>query len=472
MKRRSSLQNVNKSSFVGKVHSDIKKDYRMLKVLGRGAFSKVYQSQHRKSKLLRCVKKIDKLNFTKSQNESIKNEIKILTEVNHPNLLKIIEYYEKDDSLYIVTEYLEGGELFDYITKRKHFTEKNAKKIIKQVLKAISYMHNLNIIHRDLKPENIVFENAPNSEEEISNIKIIDFGTSRKVKREEILNTIMGTLFYIAPEVLKQSYGLECDIWSCGIILYILLCGYPPFNGDGDEEVVNNISLGKIIFLEEDWKGVSEGVRDLIRKMLIINPRERFTARECLEHRWFFEGEDCDLKKFGLFKFLKDFQAKTKFQSAILLYYVNFFDNNSDKELAQIFLELDRKGDGELTESELLVNFRSRDTQEGKDIVKDIMDKFDFDQNRTIGYDEFLVANFNFKKKLNERKIEKIFEFIDLDGNGFIDKDELKVFFRVSGDEEDGYIEDLIREVDLDGDGQISLKEFKYLMNEFLNKKK
>ena len=471
MKRRSNIEKVNKSSFVGKVHSDIKKDYRMLKVLGKGAFSKVYQAQHRKSKLLRCIKKIDKLNFTVNQNESIMNEIKILTEVNHPNLLKIIEYYEKDDSLYIVTEYLKGGELFDYITKKEFFTEKNAMKIIKQMLKAISYMHNLNIIHRDLKPENIVFSTDQDSEEEIINVKIIDFGTSRKVKREEILYSIMGTLYYIAPEVLRQSYGLECDIWSCGIILYILLCGYPPFNGDEDEDVIKNISLGKVVFLEDDWKNISDDAKDLISKMLILNPKERFTAKECLEHRWFSKNNKNkkDLKKYGLFKYLKDFKIKTKFQKAILLYYVNFFDNNSDNELAESFLELDKKGDGKLTESELLVNFQSIESKEGKKIVKDIMDKFDFDKNNTIGYDEFLVANFNFKKFLNERKIEKIFNLIDIDGNGFITEDELKTFFRISNNDEDIFIKNLIKEVDLDDDGQISGDEFKILMNQFLN---
>ena len=149
--------------------------------------------------MLRCVKKISKKNFTKAENENIMNEIRVLSEADHPNVVKIVEYYESLNSLYIVTEYLDGGELFDKIEEKTQFSEIEARKIISQIMSAVAYLHSLNFIHRDLKPENIIFERL---DKDNLNLKIIDFGTSRKIVKDEILTVRMGTPYYIAPEVL------------------------------------------------------------------------------------------------------------------------------------------------------------------------------------------------------------------------------------------------------------------------------
>ncbi len=159
------------------------------------------------------------------------NEIGILKEIDHPHVLNIIEYFEKNDNLYIVTEYLDGGELFEKIEECNNFSEIEAALIMKQILSAVSYMHKKNTCHRDLKPENIILEER--GKDKLS-LKIIDFGTSRKIGKDEKLRSKMGTPYYIAPEVLQLNYDSKCDIWSCGVILYIILCGYPPFNGSTD----------------------------------------------------------------------------------------------------------------------------------------------------------------------------------------------------------------------------------------------
>ena len=195
---------ISQKQFVGRVNEEISDNYEDIKLLGQGAYSIVILAKQRPTGILRCVKKIAKKNFTKAENENIMNEIKVLKEVDHPNVINIVEYYESLNSLYIVTEYLDGGELFDKIEQKSCFGENEVRKIMMQILIAVSYLHNLGFIHRDLKPENIIFEKL---DKDNLNLKIIDFGTSRKIVKDEILTVRMGTPYYIAPEVLKKNYN-------------------------------------------------------------------------------------------------------------------------------------------------------------------------------------------------------------------------------------------------------------------------
>ena len=190
--------------------------------------------------------------------DRFKQEITILQMLDHPNVLKLYEYFEDDKNVYLVTEICRGGELFDRIIEQEFFSEKVAAKIFKQILQSLNYCHNQGIAHRDLKPENFLFE----TNEESSDLKIIDFGLSKIIKSQgafnkeglsagkadkegggrkkelDRMNTRAGTPNYISPEVLAGNYGVECDLWSAGCILYILLCGYPPFYGDDDQEIL------------------------------------------------------------------------------------------------------------------------------------------------------------------------------------------------------------------------------------------
>ena len=195
--------------------------------------------------------------------DRFKQEIAILQQLDHPNVLKLYEYFEDDRNVYLVTEICKGGELFDAIIKNEYFTEKKAAKIFKQILQSLNYCHNQGIAHRDLKPENFLFE----TKKEDSDLKIIDFGLSKiiksnstteiagrdRVKNLDRMNTKAGTPNYISPEVLAGNYGVECDLWSAGCILYILLCGYPPFYGDDDQEILSMVMRGKFDFDGEEW---------------------------------------------------------------------------------------------------------------------------------------------------------------------------------------------------------------------------
>ena len=185
-------------------------------------------------------------------------------------------------------EYCKGGELFDIISQKGSFSEKEACIIMKQLMSAICYSHQNGIVHRDLKPENILMEN---DNEDLS-IKLIDWGCAKTLKKKEKLHQADGTSYYIAPEVLKGNYDEKCDIWACGVIFYILLCGYPPFNGESDEEIFESILKGDFEFPAEEWDSVSDNAKILIKKFLTKNPKKRISALESLQDVWFKKNEE------------------------------------------------------------------------------------------------------------------------------------------------------------------------------------
>lgn len=187
----------------------------------------------------------------------------------------------------MICEICSGGELFDKIIEKEFFDEKYASKVFKQILQSINYCHNLDIAHRDLKPENFLYE----TKEDNSDIKVIDFGLSKicytkNTGKIERLKTRAGTPYYISPEVLAGNYDKSCDLWSAGCIMYILLCGYPPFYGHDDQEILRSVQKGKYDFDGEEWDEISKEAKDLIKK-LITKPEKRLTAQEALDHKWF-----------------------------------------------------------------------------------------------------------------------------------------------------------------------------------------
>lgn len=212
-------------------------------ILGQGGFGKVLKCKHRTSGELRAVKMISKEHISQQEAIRLRYEIDILKNLSHPNILRLFEVFEEKQYIFLVTECCEGGELFDEIISRGKFEEKDAANIIKQLLSAIAYCHDQHVCHRDLKPENILIDNKDNN-----TIKLIDFGTSQLFQQGESMQLVLGTAYYIAPEVLRGNYDEKCDIWSIGVILYILLSGMPPFPGQTDEEIMELVKKGRYHF--------------------------------------------------------------------------------------------------------------------------------------------------------------------------------------------------------------------------------
>ena len=213
--------------------------------------------------------------------------MEILSRLSHPNIIRLYEVYEDRLHYNMVTEHCSGGELFDYIVKRRNLTEQFAANVMYQLMSAVNYLHSNNIIHRDLKPENLLLESKP-SGFTLGNviIKVSDFGCSLISQKNRKQTQRSGTAYYIAPEVLNQEYDNKCDIWSSGVILYVLLSGKPPFRGTTDADIFRSVLTAKLSFPPADWNKISQEARALIKRMLNRNPHKRPTAADVLQDAW------------------------------------------------------------------------------------------------------------------------------------------------------------------------------------------
>ncbi|XP_011307068.1 calcium/calmodulin-dependent protein kinase type 1 isoform X2 [Fopius arisanus] len=256
--------------------------YVLKELLGTGAFSEVRlaESKERPGQMF-AVKIIDK-KALKGKEDSLENEIRVLRRLKHPNIVQLLETFEDKHKVYLIMELVTGGELFDRIVEKGSYTEKDASGLIRQVLEAVDYMHEQGVVHRDLKPENLLYY----SPDEDSKIMISDFGLS-KMEDSGIMATACGTPGYVAPEVLAQRpYGKAVDVWSIGVISYILLCGYPPFYDESDANLFAQILKGEFEFDSPYWDDISDSAKDFIHKLMCVNVEERYTCKQALAHPW------------------------------------------------------------------------------------------------------------------------------------------------------------------------------------------
>ncbi|CAD8049302.1 unnamed protein product [Paramecium sonneborni] len=399
--------------------------------LGSGSYAEVRMGIHKVLGITRAIKIISKLKASNEEITRVLHEAEILKKLDHPNIVKILEIYQNSQQIFIVTELYTGGELFDAIAESQHFSEKEASTILKQVLQGLNYCHQHKIVHRDIKPENIVFE----SKDKRGTIKIIDFGTSRIFDPHQKMNQKIGTPYYIAPEVLKKKYDEKCDIWSCGVLAYILLCGYPPFNGKSEAKILEKVEQGNYDFNSEEWDIITEQAKDFISKLLEKDPFKRYTAEQALKHTWIVQQNDDiqnQLPQIDRYlKNMKTFKSTKQIQSAIYQYIVNQFSTQEDKsELLKTFKALDTNNDGQLSRQELLIGLKKiMNEDEAIEEVDRIMKDIDQNNSGSIDYSEFVAASINRTKFLSQDRLSKTFKAIDKDGNGQISIDELKLIF-------------------------------------------
>ncbi|CAL8108268.1 unnamed protein product [Orchesella dallaii] len=261
-------------------------------VIGDGSFAVVRQCRHRETGILHALKVLDKAKYDGKTDVPPEQEMFILSLLNHTNIIKLFERFELGNELYLVLELVPGGDLFDNLSEVTKFPEEEAKLMTNDIAEAIHYLHSLSIVHRDIKPENLFVYTqngtGQDNQQQRRHLKLGDFGLA--LHCTEPIYTVCGTPTYVAPEILAEAgYGLKVDIWALGVIVYVLLCGYPPFSSStGDQEqLFSRILSASFEFLEEDWKGISEHAKDIICKMILLDPELRLSAKEVLEHQWF-----------------------------------------------------------------------------------------------------------------------------------------------------------------------------------------
>lgn len=496
--RREVSLKINSSIFIGELAENPFEFYEIIAKLGEGGYGRVYKVKHKSNGTIRAMKIINKykektqldlyedteienlkikVNQKKYEDERFLKEIEILKKLDHPNIMKVFSFYNREHRFYLICEYIEGEELFEKITRHKYFLEENAANFMNQIISGVYYLHSIGITHRDLKPENILVEEIDG----IENLKIIDFGTSSMISPNEKLTKKTGTSFYIAPEVLYGKYNEKCDVWSCGIIMYILLCGGPPFNGNNNNEIFQAILEEQLVFKGEVWRQISEEAMKLIKQMLEKKPEKRPSAHEILNSNWLklYESQKIitprlvsngeDIKVYSIVENIKEFRAEKKLQQAVLSFLIH--EQNTNKEiqfLKKVFKSIDKDFDGKISRKELHVFFNKFMQSTCLDVELDqLFNNIDADKNGMIEFEEFLIASINKKKLLNEDNLKKAFEKFDFDGNGKIDIKEIKKIFQtLNGAVEDHVWVSLICKVDVDGDGEISYDEFRKMMKQ------
>ena len=453
-----------KTTFIGLNNHKLKENYELLKQLGKGGYGKVYQVKNKNTGDIFACKKLSKLNIENLVN--FKREIDILMKTDHPNIIKLIEVYESNNSLYLIMEECYGGELFDkilkHIEKNEMYSEKQAAKIILQVMSAVEYCHNNGICHRDLKPENLLY--LKEGDEKENPLKVIDFGLSQTLNTKKVLSSKVGTAYYVSPEILAGKYNEKCDIWSAGVILYVLLSGEPPFNGPSDGAIYSKIKKLKFTFPKEKWDSISNEAKDLLSHM-IAPESERYTASEVLAHPWFKIVKDKQLEKLNFSpQFLKEYKESSQLKKIVLSLIASRLKESDIKDLNEIFIAFDKNRDGQISFDEFEKGLLKLNSKEIKpEEIKSYFTSIDTDKNGMIDYTEFIAATLQKNIFLKEERLFDAFSLLDKDHNGKITKDELMSVLKLEP-KNDKFVSELIEKADKNGDGAIDYKELLEIM--------
>jgi len=457
---------VHHGAFILENNSKVTEEYDIdKKKLGQGSYGSVCKCTNKSTGVQRALKTIPK--SAMKNIERFKAEISIMKIRDHPNIIKLQETFEDHRNIYLVMELCLGGELFDRIIDVGHFTEVQAAIVMQHIFRAVYYMHENHICHRDLKPENFLFTSQDPIEK--TSLKIIDFGLAHEFGPGITLSTKAGTPYYVAPQVLAGKYDQAADLWSCGVIAYVLLCGYPPFHGDTDSDVLQKVKLGNFSFHPSDWKNVSEDAKNLIRLLLKMSPKERYTAEQSLNHVWVASkaprAQDVPLST-GLVNNLRSFRSGNKLKKAALHVIASQLSESQIQALRDVFMSLDENGDGLLTAKELREGMQKAGFSEIPPDLQQIMEEVDSDGSGVIDYTEFLAATLDKKTYIAEDVCWSAFRVFDRNGDGKISKEEIA---EVLGDGDVKHLAvrelaDLMKEIDANGDGEIDFEEFMTMM--------
>lgn len=457
--------------------------YQKIELLGEGAFGQVWKVRHKLTGKEFAMKIIEK--NPKCNDKLLINEINILKRLDHPNILKILEFHTTQDKCYIITQYCPEGELYNEIKQGKIFTESQTAYVIYQLLSAIRYCHKMRVMHEDIKPENIMIMNR--DENDFLKIKLIDFGTAKIFKEGNLQKGIVGSAYYIAPEVINGNYDEQCDVWSIGVIMYIMLTGSPPFDGRDDDSILKHVSSGKYGTSSKNYKNLSNNAKDLIAKLLEYDSSKRITARNALSHPWFKSNEFNEVYHgknnleindiHSMLKNLENCKNDNIIKTAALAYLIH---QNTEiiqcQNAIKLFNIIDLNHDGKIEPYELdqaFIKYYQITLNEAKIIRRKIFENIDIDNNGYIESEEFIRGCINPRLFNSENFIKYAFDYFDVEGNEYISVDQVQKKFLQSSKNNSSAakreLKQLFQKIDSNRDGYISFEEFSQMIKNIIN---
>lgn len=423
------------------------------KVLGTGCSGQVMQAASRATGAKAAVKNLSLVGISEKAKKELENEVELFLSMDHPRVARLMDVYESEGRLSLVMECMEGGELFTRVMDREVFPEKDAAHTAWQMLLALNYIHSHGIVHRDIKLENFMY-----ARKDTDHLKLIDFGLSKVWEPNTKMEASCGTLGYIAPEVLNKTYSSKCDLWSVGVIVYILLSGCMPFAGSEQHQIVCIMS-GMYDMEDEEWKCVSSLAKEFVKKLLVVEAADRMSAEEALAHRWIQEREHVQLSLCKMDRSVVDalrrFEHASKFRRACLSVMAWSLTHEERKSVVDAFLELDTSRRGTIRLHELrdvLSRFDIPDQESAE-----IFHALDGGHCDEVHYSEFLGAMVSSRIAMHDQMLRAAFARFDVDGRGFISRESLT---KLLGEGAAAEADELLQEVDPKATGRVSYEQF------------
>ncbi|CAB9496351.1 MAP kinase-activated protein kinase 2 (Fragment) [Seminavis robusta] len=438
--------------------------------LGAGAYGEVFVGIDRLSGAERALKVFDKTSLSESDYKLIQNEVEIQRELDHPAINRVYKCFESETEFCLCMDICRGGELYEEVASYGPLSEKDAAMVMQQLLSTVKYLHEQNITHRDLSLDNVLFE----SNQDFDGVKIIDFGLAKRFQVGERFSEVCGKIHYLAPEVIRQSYGPKYDIWQCGIIAHVLLAGFAPFESEEDSDVRRQILQGNLSFDDLEWDHISEEAKNFVRYLLTYNEDSRPSAEQALRHPWIAKAIKATSDNFrrrssasvaSALENMRSFTATSKLKDLFCTFAVSqLLEKEEKEETDRIFQAMDLDHDGRLSFEEIKAGYKDffngdvPSDEELTDLIHRIGD------SSGISYSQFVVASMIENAfLLKESRLEAAFMILQMDGKG-ISKESLRKHLAPGSALDDDDLDCIIMEVDTDGEGRIGFERFKTIM--------
>ena len=434
------------------------------KRLGKGSYGSVYLCTHKRTKDAFACKVISMNRISSHYLRKLHVEIAIMKEVDHPNIVKLREVFFGSRTVYLVMDLCEGGELFEELTNfhKRGFDEPHAAKIIIDMISAVAYLHHHGIVHRDLKLENFLFEEKSID----ADLKLIDFGLSKHFHEHESMHQVVGSAYYTAPEVLNGTYDHRCDVWSLGVIAYMMLSGSPPFHGDSSDAIHEMILNSEAPFPDKRFGNRSPLAVEFVKKLLQKNPNDRISLDDALQDDFLKLAENIELvdgshhlteASNDVVQSLNSFMEMSKFKQMVMGAVAFTLSPAQIHDLREEFHAIDTDHSGTISMSELKESM-SKVSGDSKEHIVEHLHELGYADDVEIHYHEFVAAAMCKRISIDEERLHVAFENLDVDGTGYLDYEGIK--HAVGDGISDDDIHEMLNQIDEDGDGRIDYKEF------------